>query len=114
MITRASGSSCSRCGAPIRFVQLESGKSIAVDAIATVDGNLCAFGVPGTTPKSVVYVRGYMITAARPARHDGVRFTVHQATGCREDRRKPMPPDFRARLAAARAEHTTTQGETHA
>ena len=67
---------CAKCGAIIRFVRMESGKSMPVDPIQDSGGNVCA--TPTADGRS--FVAGFVITQARPALPHTVRFMAHWAT----------------------------------
>ena len=75
---------CRACAAPIRFVQLDTGKALPVDPLPNPRGNVCARKVGGR-------LHGYVTSKAHGPDPMFVRFMPHHAT-CEERTVKQADP----------------------
>ena len=90
------GSTCYRCGAPIVWVLMSSGKTMPCDKLPTPAGNISALQIGGR------YSDGVVVPATGPESSGRVRFLAHWAI-CpdAQDRRVMTLTEYQKRQAAA-------------
>lgn len=81
---------CRSCSASIRWIRMDTGKAMPVDAVATPKtGNVAARQVGDR------WTAGYVVTARTPLRDGFTLFTAHWAS-CDMRRPQPRTPQPRA------------------